>query len=78
MVTYLLGTDTVGAAMFAGYGLLTPVVLWRTAVFLPVLLLGVALGHRGFLGTSQATFRRAALVLLMALALALLIRALLG
>lgn len=77
IVAYFLGTDTVGTAMFAAQGLIGGQLLWRTAVFLPVLLLGVALGNRRFLATSPETFRRVALILLMALAIALFARSVL-
>jgi len=74
MVAYFLGTDTVGTAMFASQGLIGGQLLWRCALFLPVLLFGVALGNRRFLATSPETFRKVALVLLMALAAALFAR----
>ena len=45
IVTYFIGTDTVGTAMFAAYGLVGQSVLWRTAVLLPLLIAGVALGN---------------------------------
>ena len=76
MVAYFLGTDTVGTAMFASQGLIGGEILWRTLAFLPVLLLGVALGNRRFLATSPETFRKVALILLMALAAGLFARSL--
>ncbi|MGH6921257.1 MAG: TSUP family transporter [Geminicoccaceae bacterium] len=76
MVTYLLGTDSIGAGMFALQGLVGSEILWRTACFLPVLLLGVAAGHRWFLGTSPEAFKKFALLLLMGLSIALLVRSL--
>jgi uncharacterized membrane protein YfcA len=75
IVTYFLGTDSVGTAMFATQGLLSEAVLWRTAVLLPVLVLGVQLGSRRFLQAEPASFRRFALGLLMALAVGLFARA---
>jgi uncharacterized membrane protein YfcA len=74
MVTYLLGTDAIGAGMFALQGLIGSQVLWRTACFLPVLLLGVAAGHRRFVGAAPATVKKSALLLLMGLSAALLAR----
>ena len=76
MVTYLLGTDSFGTAVFALQGLVGADVLWRTAFFLPILLLGVAAGHRQFLGTSPETFKKLALLLLMGVSIALLVRSL--
>jgi uncharacterized membrane protein YfcA len=74
MVTYLLGTDTIGTGMFALQGLVSTEILWRTALFLPILLLGVAAGHHQFVGTSPETAKKIALLLLMGLSLALLAR----
>jgi len=76
MVTYLLGTDSIATGMFALQGLVGTEILWRTVCFLPVLLLGVAAGHRQFIGTSPDTFRKLALLLLMGLSIALLVRSL--
>lgn len=75
IITYFIGTDTVGTAMFAAQGLVGQSVLWRTAVFLPILFAGVAIGNRGFLKTDPDTFKKTALFVLMALALVLLARA---
>ena len=60
--------------MFALQGLVSAAVLWRTLLFVPVLMLGVAIGHRLFGVTSQHTAKRIALVLLMALSAALFAR----
>ena len=75
IVTYFIGTDSVATAMFAARGLIEAEVLWRTVVFLPVLFAGVALGNREFLKTDPETFKRIAMLVLIALALALLVRA---
>jgi uncharacterized membrane protein YfcA len=75
IVTYFLGTDSAGTAMFATQGLLSAAVLWRTALFLPVLFLGVQLGSRRFIRGEPESFRRFALCLLMALAIGLFARA---
>jgi hypothetical protein len=75
IVTYFLGTDSVGTAMFASQGLISAEVLWRTAIFLPVLLIGVSLGARHFLGATPEAFRKVALILLIALSVALFARA---
>ena len=76
MVTYLLGTDSIGTGMFALQGLVSTEILWRTACFLPILLLGVAAGHRQFVGASPETSRKLALLLLIALSVALFVRSL--
>ncbi|MEE9250096.1 MAG: sulfite exporter TauE/SafE family protein, partial [Alphaproteobacteria bacterium] len=75
IVTYFLGTDSVGTAMFASQGLIGSEVLWRTAIFLPVLLIGVSLGTRQFLGATPEAFRKVVLILLIALSVALFARA---
>ncbi len=75
IITYFIGTDSVGTAMFAAQGLVSQSIFWRTAVFLPLLIAGVAIGHRGFLKTDPDTFKEAALFVLMALALFLFARA---
>ena len=75
IIAYFLGTDAVGAAMAAVGGLLGWDALIRFAWFLPAMLLGASLGNRRFLKADPATFRRAALVVLMVLALAGLVRA---
>jgi uncharacterized protein len=76
MVTYLLGTDSIGTGMFALQGLVGAEILWRTACFLPILLLGAAAGHCQFVGASPQTAKRTALLLLMGLSIALFIRSL--
>ena len=76
IVAFFIGTDAVGAAMFASQGLIGSEVLWRMLVFLPVLVIGVLVGHRGFVKTDVETFKRVALFVLMALSAALVVRAL--
>jgi uncharacterized membrane protein YfcA len=76
MVTYLLGTDAIGTGIFALGGLVSTAILWRALVFVPVLLLGVAAGHRLFHATSQRTAKRIALLVLMGLSIALFARSL--
>lgn len=75
IITYFIGTDTVGTAMFAAQGLIGESIYWRTAVFLPFLVLGVAIGHRGFLRTDPESFKRIALFVLIALSIGLFARA---
>jgi uncharacterized membrane protein YfcA len=75
IITYFIGTDSVGTAMFAAQDLIGGNVYWRTALFLPLLLLGVAIGDRGFLKTDPETFKRIALFVLIALSVLLFARA---
>lgn len=51
IVTFFLGTDSFGTAMIAAQGLITLEILWRTAMFIPIVLIGVSIGARRFLGT---------------------------
>ncbi len=76
IIAYFLGTDSVGTAMFAAQGLVDAAILWRTALFLPILFLGVWLGNRRFIDTEPESFRKFALCLLMALSVGLIARAL--
>jgi uncharacterized protein len=75
IITYFIGTDSVATVMFAGQRLISAEVLWRTLLFLPLLFVGVAVGNRRFLETDPATFKKVALVVLIALSIALLVRA---
>lgn len=74
MIAYFLGTDTVATAMLWGQGLVAREDMWRTLILLPVLFAGVALGHRRFIATSDAAFKRFCLGLLSVLAAALIAR----
>jgi uncharacterized protein len=76
IITFFLGTDSFGTATFATQGLITTEILWRTAVFIPLVLIGVWIGARRFFGTKPETFRKVTLVLLMGLSGGLLARAL--
>lgn len=75
IVTYFIGTDSVGTAMFAAQGLIATSVYWRTAIFLPILIVGVVVGNRGYVKTDPETFKKVALFVLMALSVVLLARA---
>ena len=75
IITYFIGTDSVGAAMFAAQGLIDTSVYWRTAAFLPILVAGVVVGNRGFIKTDPDTFKKIALFVLMALSFLLFARA---
>ena len=76
IIAFFIGTDSVGAAMFASQGLIGVDVIWRTALFLPALLLGVAIGNRGFIKTDVDTFKKIALYTLIILSAFLAVRAL--
>lgn len=71
IIAFFIGTDTVGTVLFASQGLLASEILWRTAIFLPFLIVGVILGGRGFLKTSEENFKKVALYVLIALSLGL-------
>ena len=75
IIAYFIGTDSVGTAMFAAQGLIDANVVWRTAVFLPILIAGVVVGNRGFVNTDPESFKRVALFVLMALSVLLGVRA---
>ena len=75
IIAFFLASDSVGAGLMATQGLVTATVLWRWLLFLPLVGLGIWLGHRRFLGTEPETVRRLALGLLAIMALALLLRA---
>ena len=75
IITYFIGTDSVGTAMFAAQGLIDTSVYWRTVAFLPILVAGVVVGNRGFIRTDPETFKKIALFVLMALSFLLFARA---
>jgi uncharacterized protein len=69
LITFFIGTDTMGLSFLAREGLLTISGLYRFLLFVPALLLGQCLGARSFKWSDQATFRRWVLRLLVVLAL---------
>ena len=75
IITFFLGTGAAGAGAFAVQGLVTGEVLARLAVCLPILFLGVWIGHRRFESAEPESFRKFGLLLLMFLAAALVARA---
>lgn len=77
LIACFLGIDALGAAEAALAGLVPWESVVETALFLPAMLVGTALGGRRFLGTSPEAFRRVALLLLAALGIAGLVRAIL-
>ena len=78
VITYLIGTDTVGTVMFAAQDLIDPSIYWRTALFLPLLFLGSSIGSKGFIKTDPDKFRKLSLYVLLILSVILMVRALLG
>lgn len=75
VIAYFLGTDVAGLGFLSLEGLVT----WESAVrfvlFLPALLLGVAVGHRSFKGADPGVFRRWVLRIMMLLAVLSALRA---
>ncbi len=76
LIAFFLATDLFAIALAAGGGLVTGEVAVRTAILIPVVILGAAIGERGFLRVDPAVFRRATLILLAALSAALVLRVL--
>jgi uncharacterized membrane protein YfcA len=78
LIGFLFGLDIISGGLAAAQGLYTrEVVVWSLALALPMLA-GIVLGNRQFGRTDPARFRRFVLMLLAALSLAVLLRALLG
>ena len=75
IITFFLGTGSAGAGMFAVQGLITSAIVWRLIACLPILFLGVWIGHRRFENAEPESFRKFGLLLLMSLAVALAVRA---
>ena len=78
LIAYFLGSDAVGVTAAALSGLVDAESVARIALFLPAMLVGTALGQRRFVRTTPEAFRRVALLLVMALGVAGLLRALLA
>ncbi len=78
IIAYFLGTDSVATLLFASQSLIDPMIYWRTALFLPLLFIGSALGAAGFLKTDADKFRKISLYVLLVLSVILLVRAVLG
>lgn len=75
VIAYFLGTDLAGLGFLGLEGLVTWDSLLRFALFLPALVVGVAVGHRSFKGADPTAFRKWVLRLLMVLALLSAVRA---
>lgn len=69
VVAYFFLLDLMGLGLMARSGLVRPAIFVDAAVALPVLLLGIWLGGRHFLGATPESFRRVTLLLLGGLAL---------
>lgn len=76
IIAYFFGTDVVGLGFLGLEGLVTWESLMRFALFLPALVIGVAVGHRSFKGADPTAFRRWVLRFLMVLAVLSALRAL--
>ena len=75
MIVYLTGLDLITLPLLWAGGLISSDTAIAIALACPLLGLGVWLGGRQFLSASPATFRRFAVMLLLALSLLGLIRA---
>jgi hypothetical protein len=64
LVAFFLGTDLIALAAQLKAGLLTLDHVWRAAMFLPALVLGVAIGARAFRQMDPERFRRRVLALI--------------
>jgi uncharacterized protein len=68
LITFFIGTDTMGLTFLAYQGLVTHDSFDRFLIFIPALILGQWLGARSFRSADPAQFRRYVLLLLMLLA----------
>ena len=75
VIAFLFGLDAIGAAMAAGQGLYDTDVLVLALVLVVPVLVGISLGNRRFLKADPERFRRYVLILLAALSVAVLVRA---
>jgi uncharacterized membrane protein YfcA len=76
LIAYFLVTDAYAIGIGALEGLVSAGTFLAAAALLPVLLVGIAIGSRGYIRTEPATFRKAVLVLLQLLSAAGVVRAL--
>ncbi|GJM38773.1 MAG: membrane protein [Acidimicrobiales bacterium] len=67
-------TDIIGIAIVAATGLLDGAALVRAAALAPIMLVGAAIGARGFGSADEQTVRRSALVVLTVLGILMLVR----
>jgi uncharacterized membrane protein YfcA len=75
IIAFFLLTDTLGLAGQAYSGIVTTQSFAQFIAWIPALLIGVALGAKGFRHMDQVKFRRAVLIILVALAVVTLAKA---
>ena len=75
VIAFLFGLDVIGAAMAAGQGLYGAEALVLALVLVVPVLVGITLGNRRFVKADPERFRRLVLILLGALSVAVLVRA---
>ncbi len=78
IITYFIGTDAVGAAIFASQGLIDLSLFWRFTLFLPIIFVGTYIGKNKFATTDPQMFKKLSLVVLMFLSALLIVRAVFG
>jgi hypothetical protein len=78
VTAYFFLLDMVGLAMFSQAGIVSAESFSMALVAFPVLVIGMVLGTRHFLGATPAGFRRVTLFMLMGIALAGIVRSLLA
>jgi uncharacterized membrane protein YfcA len=76
LVAYFFVTDAYAIGVGALEGLVSAGTFLAALALLPILLIGIAIGSRGYIRTEPATFRKAVLVLLLLLSIAGVARAL--
>jgi uncharacterized membrane protein YfcA len=76
LVAYFFVTDAYAIAVGAVQGLVSAETFLAALALMPVLVIGIAIGRRGYIKTEPATFRKAVLVLLLLLSIAGVVRAL--
>ena len=69
LIAYFIATDAIGIVNQLSQGLLAIDHVWKALLFLPPLLIGVAIGARAFKSVDEALFRQIVLVLLGLMAL---------
>lgn len=64
IIAYFLGSDLIGLGAQSWNGLLTMDHVWKAALFLPALLIGISIGVRSFRGSDPDVFRKRVLILI--------------
>jgi uncharacterized membrane protein YfcA len=75
VIAFFLSTDTLGLLELWRNGLVTGQSFAQFIAWIPALLIGIAIGAKGFKHMDQAKFRKAVLVILIALAVVTLVKA---